>query len=135
MKEEITLAKSEKNSAESLTKTIEAFSPAIFQILENQSKAYENQGKVSAMQAENYKLHTEKQFELADKNLTFAASRFNKTLAFIAGITMFLAAVIMIMVYRGEYQLALSVISYIGAIVAGIIGGAGWQKLREDNKN
>lgn len=103
---------------ESIADMIESATPLIKQFIENQTRAMEANQEIGRGQ-----------LDIAKDELRFAAERFNKFFWLVAVIAAFLLLMIAGLIFiEDNSEGGLSLLTHLGAAVAGVLAGAGWQR-------
>ncbi len=114
----------EEFDQDSVSNLIRAATPLVERIITNQEKILEANQQIG-----------QGQLEIAKEELRFAAIRFNKSfwlVAAVAGFLMLLSAGIIFI--QGDSEGGLSLLTHLGAVVAGLLAGAGWQRYQASNQ-
>ncbi len=110
-----------REEPEKLVDIIKPLVPLATTALENTNKELELKNKQIEMQA-----------EYAAKALEFKRYRFNRAFWLITAITLGVLSISSGIIFGlKDINAGLLVLSHIGAVVAGAIGGAGWEKAKE----
>lgn len=112
-----------REEPEKLADILKPLVPLAMTALENTNKELELKNK-----------QIEKQSEYAAKSLEFKQYRFNRSFILLLAITLGILSISTGIIFGlGEINSGLLVLSHVGAIVAGALGGAGWEKSKENN--
>lgn len=110
-----------REEPERLVDILKPLVPLATTALENTNKELELKSK-----------QIEKQSEYAAKALEFKRHRFNRSFTLLLAITLGIFSISSGIIFGiGDVNSGLLVLSHVGAIVAGALGGAGWEKAKE----
>ena len=110
-----------REEPERLADILKPLVPLAATALENTNKELELKNK-----------QIEKQSEYAAKALEFKRYRFNRSFILLLAVTLGILSISAGIIFGlGDTNSGLSVLSHVGAIVAGALGGAGWEKSRD----
>ena len=110
-----------RDEPERLVDILKPLVPLAVTALENTNKELELKSK-----------QIEKQSEYASKALEFKIHRFNRSFLLLLAITIGILSISSGIIFGlNDVNSGLLVLSHVGAIIAGALGGAGWEKSKE----